>query len=219
MNVPINSSYRICAVILSAGASSRMGQEKALLPWPPAAENSSSKGATLLSAAIAALKPFVEAVIVVAGHNASSIAPVVTANGASMVENPAPERGQFSSLQVGLREVLALGYDAAMITLVDSPPLRESSMASLIAAFDRSLANGKWAVAPEQNGKHGHPLLASSALIHAFLAAPVTSNAREVKRAHAEWIESVSVPDRLLSVNVNTPEQYAALSISGSKLN
>jgi molybdenum cofactor cytidylyltransferase len=216
MNVPINSSYRICAVILSAGASSRMGRDKALLPWPPLADG---KGATLLSASIAALKPFAEAVIVVAGHNAPSLAPVVAANGASMAQNPAPERGQFSSLQVGLREVLARGYDAAMITLVDSPPLCESSMASLIAAFDRALANGKWAVAPEQNGKHGHPLLASSALILAFLAAPVTSNAREVKRAHAEWIESVSVPDRLLSVNVNTPEQYAALSISGSKLN
>jgi molybdenum cofactor cytidylyltransferase len=216
MNVPINSSYRICAVILSAGASSRMGQEKALLPWPPAAESSSSNGATLLSAAIAALKPFVETVIVVAGHNAPRLAPVVAANGASMAQNPAPARGQFSSLQVGLREVLALGYDAAMITLVDSPPLCESSMASLIAAFDRSLANGKWAVAPEHNGKHGHPLIANRALIDAFLAAPVTSNAREVKRAHAEKFESVPVPDELLTVDVNTPKEYAALSKSRS---
>jgi molybdenum cofactor cytidylyltransferase len=219
MNVPINKSNRICAVILSAGASSRMGQEKALLPWPPAANGASPKGETLLSASIAALKPFAEAVIVVAGHNASSIAPVVNASGASMVQNPAPERGQFSSLQIGLRELLARGCDAAMITLVDSPPLCESSMALLIAAFERALANGKWAVAPEHNGKRGHPLLANSALINEFLAAPVTSNARQVKRAHSEKFESVPVPDEILSADVNTPEQYAALSRSGPKPN
>jgi len=214
MKVPIISSHRLCAVILSAGASSRMGQEKALLPWPPFADG---KGATLLSASIAALKPFAEAVLVVAGHNAQSIAPVVAANGASMVQNPAPERGQFSSLQVGLQEVLARGCDAAMITLVDSPPLCESSMQSLIAAFERALVNCKWAVAPEHHGKRGHPLIATRALIDAFLAAPVTSNAREVKRAHAEKFESVPVPDELLCVDVNTPEQYAALSRSASK--
>ena len=214
MKVPIISSHRLCAVILSAGASSRMGQEKALLPWPPLADG---KGATLLSASIAALEPFAEAVIVVVGHNAPSLAPVIAANGASMVQNPAPERGQFSSLQIALRAVLARGCDAAMITLVDSPPLSESSMQLLIAAFDRALAKGKWAVAPEHDGKRGHPLIASRALINEFLAAQVTSNARQVKRAHSEKFESVPVPDEILSADVNTPEQYAALSLSGSK--
>ncbi len=213
----MNKPHRICAVILSAGASSRMGQEKALLPWPPAANSASSHRATLLSASIARIKPFAESVIVVAGHNAARLAPTIAANGASMVQNPAPERGQFSSLQIGLREVLARGCDAATITLVDSPPLCQSSMASLIAAFDCALANGKWAVAPEHDGKRGHPLFAGRALIDAFLAAPVTSNAREVKRAHSEKFESVPVPDEILSADVNTPEQYAALSLSGSK--
>ena len=67
----------MCGVVLSAGASSRMGQDKALLPWPPAAIGTSSGDKTLLSAAIAALKPFTESVIVVAGNNADRIAPVI----------------------------------------------------------------------------------------------------------------------------------------------
>lgn len=207
----------MCGVVLSAGASSRMGQDKALLPWPPAAIGTSSGDTTLLSAAIAALKPFAKAVIVVAGNNADCIAPVIAANGASMVQNPAPERGQFSSMQVGLCEVLARGCNAAMITLVDCPPLSKPSMENLTASFDRALANGKWGVAPEHNGKRGHPLLVGRALIDAFLAAPVTSNAREVKRAHAEMIESVTVADSFLSVDLNTPEEYAALARGGSK--
>jgi molybdenum cofactor cytidylyltransferase len=128
-----------------------------------------------------------------------------------MVRNPAPERGQFSSLQVGLREVLARGCDAAMITLVDCPALSAASLAKLRAAFDGVLRLGKWGVAPENKGRRGHPLLVSRALIDAFLAAPVTSNAREVKRAHGQQIEAVPVPDFLLSVDVNTPEEYAAL--------
>lgn len=199
-------------VILSAGASSRMGRDKALLTWPPTSHGpASSSKETLLSAAIATLRPFTEAIVVVAGRNADNIAPVISAHGALMAINPAPERGQFSSLQVGLREVLALGYDAAMITLVDCPPLSKASMENLNASFDQALSLGKWGVAPENNGKHGHPLLASRALVDAFLGAPVTSNARVIKREHAEMIESVSVSDSLVSVEMNTPEEYAAL--------
>jgi molybdenum cofactor cytidylyltransferase len=207
----------MCGVILSAGASSRMGRDKALLPWPPVTSGSPAGSETLLSAAIGALQPFSEAVIVVAGHNADLIAPGIAANGAWMVRNFAPERGQFSSMQVGLREVLARGCDAAMITLVDSPPLCRASMEKLKAAFDRALANGRWGVAPEHNGRRGHPLVVSREMIDAFLAAPVTSNAREIKHTHAQMIEPVPVTDSLVSVDVNTPEEYAALSRVSSK--
>jgi CTP:molybdopterin cytidylyltransferase MocA len=202
----------MCGVILSAGASTRMGRDKALLPWPPSAPGSAaSEDGTLLSAAIAALKPFTEAVVVVAGKNADLIAPVVAANGASIVRNPAPELGQFSSLRVGLHEVLARGYDAAMITLVDCPSLSAASLKKLSTSFEQALCLGKWGVAPENNGKHGHPLLASRSLIEAFLSAPSTSNAREVKHAHGQRIASVPVADSLVSVDVNTPKEYAAL--------
>ena len=51
------------------------------------------------------------------------LAPVVYAAGGSLLRNPAPEDGQFSSLRVGLQEVLNLGRDAVMITLVDRPPV------------------------------------------------------------------------------------------------
>ena len=204
----------ICGIILSAGASTRMGREKALLPWPPAVPGSPAIGnQTLLSASIEALKPFAELVILVAGTNTENLAPLAAAHGALIVQNPAPERGQFSSLQVGLRELVARGYDAAMITLVDSPPLSSASMQRLYTAFEQVLDRGMWGVQPENSGKRGHPLLASRALNDAFLSAPVTSNARTVKHQHAQLIESVSVPDTLLTVDVNTPEQYAALAM------
>ncbi|HEX4030770.1 MAG TPA: nucleotidyltransferase family protein [Terracidiphilus sp.] len=198
----------LCGLILAAGASSRMGRDKALLPWPPA----NSSGTTLLSSAVAALQPFAAHIVVVAGKNADKLAPIVASCGASMAHNPAPERGQFSSLQIGLRQVLGQGCNAAMITPVDCPPLSASSLQLLCQAFEQALASGHWAVAPEHNSRRGHPLLAARPLIDAFLAAPVSGNARDVRRAHAQHISSIPVPDPGLVADLNTPEQYAAAS-------
>ena len=203
------SQLQFCGLILAAGASTRMGRDKALLPWP-----ADSKTETLLSAAIGALRPFTDAVIVVAGRNAASLEPVVARCGAVLVCNSEPERGQFSSLHTGARAVLDHGFDAAMMTPVDCVPLSGASLQQLRAAFAEALDRGAWAVAPESNGRRGHPLLAARPLLEAYLAVPVSSNAREVKRAHLEKFESLAVPDPLLTVDVNTPEQYQGLAQS-----
>ena len=104
-----------CGVILAAGESTRMGRDKALLPWPPLPAASSSTARTFLSAAIRSLSPFADAVIVVAGKNELTLAPFVYATAAVLLKNPDPSRGQFSSLQVALREVLNRGRDAAIV--------------------------------------------------------------------------------------------------------
>jgi len=208
----------LCGLILAAGESSRMGSDKALLPWPPQTETEAAAARqTLLSAAILALRPMTRAVVVVVGANQDRVAPIIEANGAFFARNPAPERGQFSSLQVGLREVAAHGCDAVMITPVDCPPLRAESLTLLCAAFEHALARGLWAVAPENRGKHGHPLLAGRELIDAFLAAPATSNARAVLHAHAQRIEYVPVPDALQKAGLNTPEDYAAMGAKNGR--
>lgn len=201
----------ICGLILAAGESSRMGADKALLPWPPrAADAAPASPHTLLSSAILAFEPHTCGVIVVAGANARSIATIVGACGAYLVQNPDPARGQFSSLQVGLRAVLDHGCDSAMITPVDCPPLAPSSLTLLAESFRRAIANGLWAVVPENNGKHGHPLFARRELIGKFIDAPVQSNAREILHAHAEHVIHVPVPDDLSRAGMNTPGEYAA---------
>ena len=203
----------ICGLILAAGESSRMGSDKAMLPWPPPPPGAASQpGPTLLSAAILAFEPFTRLVIVVAGNNAQPVGVTANACGAYMVRNPNPERGQFSSLQVGLKEALSRGCDSAMITPVDCPPLSANSLQRLSDSFQRALPQGIWAVAPENDGKHGHPLLVSRELIAQFLDAPDTGNAREVLHAHAQRIAYISVPDSLEKAGLNTPEDYAALA-------
>jgi molybdenum cofactor cytidylyltransferase len=202
-------SLSFCGVILAAGESSRMGRDKALLPWPQESA-ASNLGETFLSAAIRLFSPFVDLVFVVAGRNARELAPIVYARGASLVVNPDPSRGQFSSLQVGLHEVLNHGRDAAMITLVDRPPVKAETILFLIEEFEQR-AKSTWAIVPEYQGKHGHPILAGREMIEAFLRAPATANARGIEHAHQDRIAYVPVDDPFVASNVDTPEQYAAL--------
>jgi molybdenum cofactor cytidylyltransferase len=199
------------AVILAAGESTRMGTDKALLPWPPATPGLPLTGQTFLSAAIQALYPFSEKVIVVVGKNENNLAPVVYANGASLVRNPDPDRGQFSSLQVGLQEVLSDGRDAAMVTLVDRPPAKTATLQTLCSTF-ADAGNDVWAVVPEYNGKHGHPFLLAREMIGAFLNAPPSANARDIEHQNLRHISYVVVDDSLVTLNVDTPQEYAALS-------
>jgi len=203
----------IAGVILAAGESSRLGRDKALLPWPPAsatAKPSTSPQSTILSSAIRAFLGFCDITIVVAGRNEPALRPVVYACGASIICNPAPERGQFSSMQTGLQEVLNLGRDSAMITLVDRPPARSETLNVLVNAFV-SREHGVWAIVPECGEKHGHPILIGREMIEAFLRAPATGNAREIEHANQNRIRYVAVNDALVTTNIDTPNDYAML--------
>ena len=203
-------SPSFAGVILAAGDSSRMGTDKALLPWPPLVAGQPPPKETFLSAAIGSLMSAADFVLIVAGKNEAALAPIVYANGASLVTNPDSSRGQFSSLQVGLQEVLNRGRDAAIITLVDRPPVNAATVQLLRCALE-SAPEGVWAVVPEFSGKHGHPYLVDRGMIEAFLRVPATSIARDIEHQYQEHIQYVPVDDPLVALNVNTPEDYAAL--------
>ena len=140
----------------------------------------------------------------------AALAPVAYANGASIVTNPDPDRGQFSSLQVGLHEVLSRGRDAAIITLVDRPPAAAATVQSLREAFEAA-SQDVWAVVPEFAGRHGHPYVAGRDMLERFLREPATANARDVEHRNQEHIQYVAVTDPFVALNINTPEEYAAL--------
>jgi molybdenum cofactor cytidylyltransferase len=197
-------------VILAAGESSRMGRDKALLPWPPLAATLAPSNNTFLSAAIRSLLLATDFVVVVVGRNEPALAPIVYADGASLVVNPGPDRGQFSSLQIGLHEVLNHGRDAAMVTLVDRPPAGSATLQTLHAAFEAADPI-VWAVVPDFAGKHGHPYLVGREMMEAFLRVPATSIARDIEHQHQEHIQYVQVDDPLVALNINTPEDYARL--------
>lgn len=206
----MSRSPSFAAVILAAGESSRMGTDKALLPWPPQAPGEPPAKDNFLSAAIRSFALSADFVVVVAGANEATLAPVAYAHAASITVNPDPARGQFSSLQVGLREILNRGRDAAMITLVDRPPVNRATVQILRDAFE-SASSSIWAIVPEFSGKHGHPFLAGREMMEAFLNAPPTATARDIEHQHQERVLYVTVSDPFVALNINTPEDYASL--------
>ena len=138
-------SPNFAGLILAAGDSARMGQDKALLPW---------QGKTFLAAAIESLASYTELVVVVGGKNSESLKPIIySAARVYLVENPNPELGQFSSLRTGLHEVLNRGLDAAIITLVDRPAAKMATVEALRDRFLQVCQLGWWAVVPEFQGR------------------------------------------------------------------
>ncbi len=203
----------ICGVILAAGKSTRMGRDKALLPWPPVAEGAPAVN-TFLGAMIDLLQQESDMVIVVAGRNVAELEPIADAHGAFTVVNPAPERGQFSSIQVGLRDVLNRGRDAAFLVPVDRPPVLPATVRDLRSAFLAADTN-IWAVVPEvlREGTpvHGHPILIGRDLMEQFLRAPATSVARDLEHQHQPHILYLRLEDSRIAANVDTPEDYQRL--------
>jgi CTP:molybdopterin cytidylyltransferase MocA len=188
-------NLRINAILLAAGASSRMGRPKALLEYG---------GETFLDRQIALYASLGARVVCVLGHEAERIARALRRAGdALLVLNPAPAAGQFSSLQCGLR-ALCPGADAFFFTPVDSPGVRRETAEALLAAF-RTGGADFWQ--PSVRGAHGHPVLARQEMAAAFLALPPEASARDLIRRSRRGF--VDVDDELAVLDIDTPEDYA----------
>jgi len=202
-----------CGVILAAGFSTRMGRDKALLPWPPVGEGIPAVN-TFLGSWIDLLLQHTDLVIVVAGRNRDQIVPIIYEHAAFLVENDRPDRGQFSSIQTGLQDVLNRGRDGAIIALVDRPPVVPGTIRKLKHELLASPPD-VWSVVPEvrrdEELVHGHPIVVAREMITAFLTAPADSTARDVEHQHQQHIRYVPIDDPRIAMNIDTPEDYERL--------
>ncbi len=179
------------AILLAGGASTRMGQPKALLPIA---------GQTFLGRLITLYRPHCEPVIVVLGHAAEAIRAGVSEEGVQWVTNPAPERGQFSSLQTGL-SALPPATDC-LFQPIDYPAVAAETVARL-ARTEGEL------VIPRHDGTRGHPVRLSPPLIQELLALPATGQARDVIRSHYPTATFVDIADPGIVTDIDTPEDFA----------
>jgi molybdenum cofactor cytidylyltransferase len=196
--MPRSSSF--AGIVLAAGASSRMGEDKALLEY---------HGQTFLTSAIRLLQSACDFVIVVTGANTDLLRPVIYENSAYVIHNLRPEDGQFSSLRLGLQAVLDRGRDAACVTLVDRPACKIATLAQLKTEFLSTTPENTWAIVPEYAGKHGHPVLFAREMMEVFLRSASASNAREIEHRHQNQIQYMPVDDPKVVLNINTPEEYS----------
>jgi molybdenum cofactor cytidylyltransferase len=197
MSLPV-----VAGIILAAGASSRMGNTKALL---------SAHSRTFVSrSARTMISGGVDTVIVVASVAAdrirAALATELPGHPIAVVENPNWTSGQLSSLIVGL-DVVAAGLAAgALVCPVDMPLFSAGTVARVIEAFRTT---GALVVRPASGGRHGHPVLFSRALFDELRGADPETGARPVVRAHVAQTVDVEVDDPGAFIDIDTPEDYA----------
>ncbi|HJQ99757.1 MAG TPA: nucleotidyltransferase family protein [Candidatus Polarisedimenticolaceae bacterium] len=179
----------IGAVVLAAGASSRMGRDKSGLTLPD--------GRSFLDAIRETLSVLrIDAVRVVVG-------PGDARTGDGVVVNPDPARGMLSSVQCGL-SALPEGTDSVLVWPVDHPRVDLGTVATLIAACR---AHAAPVVVPRYSGKRGHPVLFSGAAIEELKALPLTATAADVVHAHDDLLE-IEVGDAGIVDDIDDPEAY-----------
>ena len=185
---------KIGAIILAAGASSRIGSPKALLDY---------HGETFIERLVRVFSAVCDPVVVALGYHADAIRPKVKAN---VAVNPAPERGMLTSLQTALA-TLPEDLDGFLFIPVDCPAVEESTVRRVIQNF-RERPAGTQFVVPQFQGKHGHPVCADASLIAEFLALPEDGQARWVVHKYVPQTIYVDVDDPGILTDVDDPEAY-----------
>lgn len=148
------------------------------------------------------------AVVVVLGHDAAAVLPVVDRCGCRHVVNPDPDRGRTSSVQVGL-EALRPAIRAVFVQPVDCPLVLPETYLALAGAIG---AIGAVDVAiPRYRGQSGHPPLVSAGLVPQVLAAGPDEPLRKLLEAPGVRRQLVDVDDPGVLVNVDRPEDLPPL--------
>jgi molybdenum cofactor cytidylyltransferase len=212
----------IAAIVLAAGASSRMGQAKAALRLGQTGETVVARVVrTLLDGGL-------PSVVVVAGAHIDAVRAAMptfaeastfakatadkTAGRPSprvrVVEHAGWRRGQLSSLLAGLEAVDDPLLEAVLVTLVDVPMVRSSTVADVIAAWRSTRAP---IVRPVRGERHGHPVMFDRSIFHDLRAADPNTGAKAVFAIHRDRIVNVEVQDAGAFEDIDTPADYERL--------
>ncbi|GGF12178.1 nucleotidyltransferase family protein [Hymenobacter cavernae] len=194
------SANSIGLILLAAGASTRFGQPKQLLPY---------LGRTLLRHAVeTAVAAGCQPIVLVTGALHEELAAEVAGLPVQIVRNTAWATGMGSSIRIGLNFMENLGQplDAVLVTLSDQPLVSPELLTALIRRYQATQAP---IVATEYNGTQGVPALFAPAVFPALRELAGATGARKLIASQGAAVEIVSFPDA--AVDVDTREQYEAL--------
>lgn len=195
------ASQAFAGIVLAAGESSRMGDDKALLIY---------RGRTFLENIISALREAeVGRVVVVLGHHAELVQQRIDLSSVEVVVNREYRRGQTSSLQAGLRALAENEPHGVILCLVDHPVVSADTLKQLIHNF---MISGRPVVIPQINGKHGHPVLLGRELFSGILGLGPDEGADTVIHQYRDRTAFVEVTDAGILLDVDDPESYRALT-------
>jgi molybdenum cofactor cytidylyltransferase len=189
----------VSGLVLAAGASTRLGQPKQLLPFGTT---------TLLGKVVAEARAAaaLDEVVVVLGGAAAEVRRQVDLAGATVVENPEFSTGCSSSYRTGIG-ALDPRAEAVAILLGDQPGVDHTVIDTVVDEWRRTRARILLAA---YRTREGHPLVFARALFDQLVALQGDKAAWKIVDARREEIRAVAV-DRPHPRDVNTWEEYELL--------
>jgi molybdenum cofactor cytidylyltransferase len=198
MNTP---PITAAAIILAAGDSSRMGTPKALLDW---------HGRPMLEHVLdAARQGGCARLFVVLGKDADAIRAAASLEGVTVLVNEQPERGQASSIQLGM-ENLDFSTDCCIVWPVDCPLIEPGDVRALIETYGATRASLMRIFMPTHRGERGHPMLVDIGFRQPFMELKQGESARKVIDDNHTQVREVPTDNAGVLIDVDTPEQYEA---------
>lgn len=190
---------KIAAIILAAGYGSRMGRLKPLLKL--------GKGSVIEHVAGSFRAEGIQDILIVLGHCSRDIIPELVKHNLAWKVNQHYALGMLSTIKKGI-ESLRGGTDAFFIMPVDIPLVRPSTLRKLVASYETY--PGK-IIYPSFQGKKGHPPMIPSRFIEDILQYEGPGGLQRCLKAWDSDSLEVAVADHGVLVDMDTPDDYAAI--------
>ena len=192
---------RIAAVVLAAGLSSRMGENKLLVEI---------SGQPLIRHTVqAVLASHASPVIVVTGRDAEKVGYALSGLDVRLIKNDDFAKGLSTSLKSGVNAVPAES-DGALIVLGDMPSVAPALLDTLIAAFNP--AEGRAICVATHGGKRGNPVLWARRFFPEMMTIEGDVGAKHIIAANDELVCEVEASTDAPLVDIDTKEDLAAFT-------
>ena len=195
----LNARLAVGAVLLAAGAGSRLGHRpKSLLELG---------GVPLIRRQLIALSGAgVDELVVVTGHHAEAIEAAVQDFPVTLARNPRPDDGQASSVRLGLA-ALSARLDAVIVALADQPLVNAHDIGALIGAFKKR--DGASMVVPRVDDAPGNPVIFESALRDEWLAGEADAACRRWREANPSRVRWMATDNQRYRIDIDTEDDLA----------
>jgi molybdenum cofactor cytidylyltransferase len=196
--MPRERAGSIAGVVLAAGASTRMGEDKLLLRL---------EGESVLQrAARRASEAGLDPVVVVLGHDAARARAELTGLRCHCVVNPEWSLGKSSSVRAGIAAVPPEAI-AAIVILADMPFVTAGMVSALVLTYRRG---GARVVGSQYGDVHAPPVLYDRSLFGELAALEGDGCGKQVVKRHGDEAAILSWPPSALA-DLDVPSDYARI--------
>ena len=197
--ISLEMALSIYGIIPTAGSSRRLGQDKRRLSY---------RGSTVLETTINCLRQGGLSQLCVVLETNSPCRDLLGLQGTLIVENPQPERGMLSSIQIALATISQAAH--AVAVLPGDHPFLLSSVVSCLAEYFQS--HQPALLLPCFAGQRGHPLFIHQRMFPAVMECTEDQGLRQILSRFPNKVQTLDFEIEGADDDIDFPEDLVKLS-------